>query len=571
MNPLLTKIKGWWTAATPGQRLTTLGGSALTIVVVLAIASYAAKPKFTMLFGGLTAVDQAAVVTEVQGLGIPVKYDTAGTVEVPEGKAAEVRMRLATTGKLPKSSHPGNGDLGAMNLYTTPAVERERLKTILEGELASSIETVPGIQQARVHLTLGDPSPFGDRQRASTASINVVQSGSGMLTSDQARGIAMLVGNGVDGLELKNVVVLNERMEPIFNGADSVGTEHLAEKKLDLERQVGKGEERKLQSALDTMFGPGSTLVTVRAEVDLDEEDVTTSSRNVKEGAAVESSKEKAPMSDGGTPRVPAGTAANGLGSGTPTAPTPAIGGTYTNEVKRMEPGFTDTVTKRKKATGGLRRMLINVAANTAKFKDEAESATFVASVDTFVRNEFKNQTDTASFQALVTPVKFDTSAQEIAVQAQEEAGGAAKRQQLVSLLPVAALLVVGFFVVRTLGKFGKSMVTPAFAGAGALQGGAVALGGAPGPRHSGGASALPASPLEAALSGHFNETGMLGLPGAKVDDGGIEFESDDERIRITKIKERTSIPLEQIRQMSVERPEAIAMLVKSWLMDEKR
>lgn len=573
MNPLLQKVKGWWIAATPGQRVTTLGGGALTIVLVLAVASYAAKPKYTMLYGGLSPADQASVVTEVQALGIPVQYDTAGKVEVPEGKAAEVKMQLATAGKLPKSSHPGNGDLGSMNLYTTPAVERERLKTILEGELARSIETVQGIQQARVHLTLGDPSPFGDRQRAATASVNVVQSGTGILTSDQSRGIAMLVANGVDGLEMKHVVVLNERMEPIFNGEDTVGTGQAANKKLELEREVGKTEERKLQSALDTMFGPGATLVTVRAEVDLDEEDSTTSSRKVKEGAEVEIAKEKAPMSADGAPNIPAGAEANMRGGAPTSAGASGNGGTYTNEVKRMEPGYIDSVVKKKKATGGLKRMMINVAANTVKFKDEVESAAFVQSVETFVRNEFKNQADTASFQALVTPVKFDTSAQEMATKAQDEANGAAKRQQYISLLPVAALLIVGFLVVRSLGKFGKPMLTPAFAGAGSLSSGAVALAGAPSGLQSG-TTALPgASPLEAALSSHFEENGALGLPGGakKGEDGGIQFESDDERIRITKIKERTSIPLEQIRQMSVERPEAVAMLVKSWLLDEKR
>lgn len=578
MNPLLTKIKGWWIAATPGQRLTTLGGSALTVVLVLAIVSYATKPKYTMLFGGLTPADQAGVVTEVQALGIPVQYDTAGTVEVPEGKAAEVRMRLAQAGKLPKSSHPGNGDLGAMNLYTTPAVERERLKTILEGELARSIETVPGVQTARVHLTLGDPSPFGDRQRAATASVNVVQGGNGILTSDQSRGIAMLVANGVDGLEMKNVVVLNERMEPIFNGEDTVGTGQAANKKLELEREVGKTEERKLQAALDTMFGPGATLVTVRAEIDLDEEDSKTESHKTKEGVEVEVGKEKAPMVADGNSDTVAGAEANMRGTPASSDKKKA-GGTYVNEFKKLQPGYVNSVVTKKKATGGLKRMLINVAANTAKFKDEAESASFVQSVDTFVRNEFKNQADTASFQALVTPVKFDTSAQEMATKAQEEASGAAKRQQYISLLPVAALLVVGFFVVRSLGKFSKPGLTPALAGMGAGMGGgsqpsgAMALGTNPA-THQTASNALPASsPLEAALSNHFEENGALGLPlgGKKSEEGGIQFESDDERIRITKIKERTSIPLEQIRQMSTERPEAVAMLVKSWLLDEKR
>ena len=582
MNPILNKIKGWWLAATPTQRLTTLGGGALSLVLLAAIASYAGRPKYTLLFGGLSPAEQAGVVSEVQAMNVPVRYDTAGKVEVPDDKAADVTMRLATAGKLPKSGHAGIDELGAMNLYTTPAVERERLKVIAENRLAESIQTSPGIKRAQVHLTLGDPSPFGDQQRPATASVNIIEGGNGMVGSDQAQGIAMLVANAVDGLALKNVVVLNERMEPIFNGSDSVGGENQATKKIDLEDQVGKTEARKLQAALDTMFGPGSTLVTARAEVDLDEEDSTINTRKVRDGAEVEVAKEKAPMGGDGAPAVPAGMAANTGTPGAPTASGTATGGkgNYENVVKRIEPGYTDTVNRRKKALGGLKRLLINVGANTAKFKDDTEKADFVRTVDTFVQNEFKNQTDTASFRAFVTPAKFNDDVQQIATKAQEEATAAAKRQQIISLLPVAALLVVGFFVVKSLGKFGKVSamgMTPALAGAGgmSLPGGYNAMGGA-------GTSGLPAgaerggvagSPLEAALSGHFDGGNPLGLPeGARRgEDGGIEFESDDERIRITKIKERTSIPLEQIRQMSVERPEAVAMLVKSWLMDEKR
>ncbi|MER3496772.1 MAG: hypothetical protein C4320_08415 [Armatimonadota bacterium] len=560
MGSLISRIRSWWLAATPGQRLGTIGGGALALVVIVLVASLAGKPRYTMLFGGLSAADQANVVGEVQAMGIPVQYDTSGTVEVPEGKAAEVRMRLATTGKLPKSAHAGSGDLAAMNLYTTPAVERERLRTILEGELAKSIETTPGISSARVHLTLGDPSPFGDQRREATASVNVVQGGSGSLTSDQSRGIAMLVANAVDGLSLKNVVVLNERMEALFNGSESVGTGHVAEKKIELERQVEKSEERKLQGVLDGMFGPGSTLVTVRAEVDLDEEDSTVTAHKVKDGAEVEIAKEKmAGGSDSGT-RIPAGLAANGVPS-TPAAPAASGStGAYTNEVKRIEPGTVDTLTRRKKATGGMRRMLINVAANTSPFKEGAEADAFVTSVRTFVTNEFSNQTDGTAFKALVTPVKFDMSLRNKAAEDGKEASALARRQQMISLLPVAALLIVGFFIVRMLGKVARPTYAVTPEGIQIPLGSGAGLSSTPG---LGNGSA--GSPLQAALNQHFDADGN---PLAHGRESGIEFESDDERIRISRIKERTSIPLEQIKQMSIERPEAVALLVKSWLME---
>ena len=575
MNPILNKIKGWWLAATPNQRLTTLGGGALTLVLVAAIASYAGKPKFTLMYGGLSPAEQAAVVTEIQAMGIPVQYDTAGSVEVPEGKSATVQMRLAQADKLPKQNHTVVDSKGG--LFQTPAEERQKLKALQESQLAAAIQTIPGVRTAQVNITLGDLSPFGDQQRPPTASVKVGQGGSGMLNAEQAQGIAMLVANSVDGLQLKNVVVLDDRAVPIFNGAESAGTENRPTKKIELEDQVARAEGRKLQAALDTMFGPGATLVTVRAELDLDDEESTVNTRKVLDGVEVEKSSENAPMSGGGTPAFPSGMAANTT-PGAPTAPpTPGSGGRYTNEVKRIEPGFKESVVKKTKATGGIKRMLINVGADTGRFDDPAKADEFVQSVEAYVRNEFKNQSDTASFQAFVVPAKFNRDAQEIMAKSQEESASAAKRQQIISLLPVGALMLVGFFVVKSLGKFGKANfgggMTPAMAGA--LPGsGTYAFSGAPG---SGRAPGLPvgrgASPLETALAGHFEGGSPLGLPGVggNLDVGGIEFESDDERIRITKIKERTSIPLEQIRQMSIERPEAVAMLVKSWLMDEKR
>lgn len=601
MGGFVLKLRNWWENATNAQRYGTIGGALFAIVLLYGIVSVASQPKYQMLYGGLSQTDQANIVSEVQTMGVPVKYDQPGQVLVPADKLPEVRMKLALAGKLPKSSHPGNAELGQMSLYTTPAVERERLKTILQGELATSIETMAGIRSARVHITLGDPSPFGEQRRQATASINISTENETPLSKDQSKGIALLVANAVDGLSISNVVVLNEKMEAIFNGREMEGSENIAEHKLDLERQIAKGEERRLQNVLDTMFGAGSTLVTVRAEVDLDEETSRVSERSylpVKKGSIeIQKAVEKMPLEGG----APTGTAAAGADANlqAPAATANATGtgakGEYVNEVSRVEPGIKETTKDTKKATGAIKSMVINVAADVSKFRKTLsdpvtdEETEYVRSVTDFVRNEFATKVgeDANLFSARVTPIIFDNSSKLVAEKAQKDAESAARNQQIISLLPVLALVAIGFMVAKQVSKYAKShavglpaVVTP--------EGIMVRLPSgqlAPMPEEQ--LSQVLASTQEIqnpALAQALNRSSsginasdelaasleQIGVQEALKGEG-IEFEESEERIRIAKIKERTSIPLEQIKQMGKERPEAVAMLVKSWLAEERR
>ena len=601
MGGMLSTIKTWWDNATNVQRYGTLGGIGVVVLLLVGTFMVASQPRYSLLYGGLSDPERAIIVTEIQAMGIPVKYDQAGAISVPADKVPDINLKLASSGKMPKSGHPGNGDLSAMNLYTTPAVERERLKSIREGELASTLERSPGVQSARVHITLGDPSPFGDQRRPSTASVDIVSASVGNVTRDQARGMAMLVANSVDGLDVKNVNVINEKMEVLFNGADLEGGSSLAERKQEVERQTAKEEERRLQSALDKMFGPNSTLVTVRAEVDLDEESSHSEDTSPKKGVVSQKASETMGMAGGGgTPptisgidsqKAPAdkgGAAAGQAGKD---------GGKYVQQVLKMDTGSLRVTKDIKKAPGGIKSMVINVMANVGRFKpEEAEKrSAFETAVREFVTTEIANKQvgeDKDKFIAKVTPTEFDTTIQVKAEAAQKEATSAERMQQVISLLPILALVVVGFMVVKQIGKFSK----PAMVTMSTPQGTLVQI---PATTYASGsypAGYLPYTPGQPLNQGapqleqvaNKETLSNLGIPTnippenqlayaleQQTQDSkheqGVEFENTDERLRIARIKERTSIPLEQIKQMAKERPEAVALLIKSWMVEERR
>jgi flagellar biosynthesis/type III secretory pathway M-ring protein FliF/YscJ len=48
-----------------------------------------------------------------------------------------------------------------------------------------------------------------------------------------------------------------------------------------------------------------------------------------------------------------------------------------------------------------------------------------------------------------------------------------------------------------------------------------------------------------------------------------LEDEDDDVPVHIRDIREKVDVPLERIRKMAKEKPEMIANLLKSWVMEE--
>jgi flagellar M-ring protein FliF len=569
MGGFLDRIKDWWANSSPTQRYTTLGGIALTVMLLVGVFSVSSRPSYAMLYGGLSQTDQAAIVSEIQTQGIPVKYDIPGQVEIPADKVAEVRMRLATSGKVPKSAHMGMANLADMNLYTTPAVERERLKAIAEGELAQSIETHPGVRSARVHITLGDPSPFGDQQRPPTASISLITSGAGSVSREQARGIALMVANSVDGLDMKSVAVLDEKAETLFNGNEMQGGDSVASRKLEMEGSYARKEEQRLQARLDKIFGTGATEVSVHAEVNMDEIREKKNEHKVVMGKTpLKSMTEK--MGDVNKDGGAAGLVANGGDTSAPATVDGKKGDGYISETKMFEPSRTEIETTTNKSIGSVKSVLINVAANTSVFADE-ESLT---AVRTFVANEIANHPGDQKFKASVVPMAFDVKAKTQVESAQSDAASAARMQQILSMLPIAALVVVGVLVMKQLGKVTRTTIVPTTA---------LATAGGPTYGYSQGGMASISPVIVEELKNLGLEPGTEAYQAIaatieantpamnEADENGIIYRDSSDVMEVQKIREKKSSHLIALQQMAKERPEPTAMLIKTWLSEETK
>ncbi len=551
---LLQRFRLWWEAIDRSQRVQVIVGSAFFVLVLAGVFVFASRPKMDLLFGGLAPQEYGSVVQELSAKGIPVEYDERGNVSVPHQMKAKALMELATANKLPMTTHKGVESLGDLNAFTSKAQQDEMIKAAKEGELANSIQTLQGVGSALVHINFGKDSPFADDSTPPTAVVNITEQAGATFGKEEGLAIARLVQHAVNGLKSENVVVINSLGQMLYDGANQGMAGNGASTKLEAQLTESKRRERELQSTLDTVFGAGNTVARVDVVLNMDETsefvDKTTASPDpVQQDTATEE------MGGGGAGAVGG---ISGLAANNPAGLAPATSsssssgsGNYTSKVtsSRFAPNVTRQTIKR--AAGDVTAMTVNVIANKSAVKD-------VAAVKQFVTDYLGSKYGDDNFKSSVVETDFDTAAQKADAKAASSAASSAKMQQMLSILPIVALLVVGFMVVKAISKHAPApiVIDAALSADGSA---ALPLG------QASAAVQMPSEGAAAIVAKRHSEEG-------EEDDGSIVFEDDsDGPVKVGRIKDKVDVPLEQIRKMALKRPDAVATLLKSWMMEDRK
>jgi type III secretion protein J len=207
------------------------------------------------LVSGVDEAQANEVVAALAAAGIPSKKVAGGTTPggagtgAPEGgHRVEVApadlprgLRVLEAAALPRPASPSLSDVfSGGGLVPTPTEERARLASAYAGELARTLETLPGVRRARVHVALPDGSGLrlddgADGGRHPVASVMLLVAppspadGSGGPAAEASAlddaGVARLVAGAVDGLEPESVAVVRvpgpPAPRPALTGAGS--------------------------------------------------------------------------------------------------------------------------------------------------------------------------------------------------------------------------------------------------------------------------------------------------------------------------------------------------------------
>ena len=143
-------------------------------------------------------------------------------------------------------------------------IQNIRYQRGLEGELARSIMSIQGVEDARVHLGIQAESGFVlSNQPPSSASVVLTLSAGVRLTPAQVRAITQLVAGSVPGLLATNVHVVDQ------TGALLDGTVDDQSVSDDLLQAVARPVTRNLTQLLDSAVGHNNYRVTVMPALDL--------------------------------------------------------------------------------------------------------------------------------------------------------------------------------------------------------------------------------------------------------------------------------------------------------------
>lgn len=241
------------------------GVAAVLTAFFLYVAGVISEPAKSILYAGLETREAASVTAKLDAMNVPYEAKgDGGTILVPADQVTKLRMELASE-NLPAAGVGYEIFDKSDSFGTTAFVQNINQLRALEGELARSIQTIDGIDTARIHLVVPERQLFSHDSQSPSAS--VVLKTRGTLDRGQVAAIQHLVAAAVAGLEPARVAIVDDKGDLLAGGEDKTGTEATSS---DEESQTTNFEDRlrqRIESMVASLVGPGHVRVQVAADM----------------------------------------------------------------------------------------------------------------------------------------------------------------------------------------------------------------------------------------------------------------------------------------------------------------
>ena len=197
-------------------------GIGVILALTIAVLWWMFTPRQQLLFGNLREGDAAEIAQSLNEWKVAHRFVDGGKgITVPADLVYETRMRLVSAG-VPRGGHVGFELFDDADFGVTEFAQRVNYQRALQGEIERTIASLPGVDTARVHLTIRRPDLFVGEREGSKASVALTLRQGELLTRQQVAGIRSLVAAAVEGLSSEQVSVLDS------SGALLAGTKNIS-------------------------------------------------------------------------------------------------------------------------------------------------------------------------------------------------------------------------------------------------------------------------------------------------------------------------------------------------------
>ncbi len=259
-----------------GKRLGLLVALAAGVAALVSVTLWTQQPDMQVLFANLAPEDAGAIVEKLKEAKVPYEIGGSGaSILVPSAQVHDLRLQMAGQG-LPHGGGVGFEIFDRTTLGMSEFVQKLNYRRALQGELARTIAQMPDVARARVHLAVPERRLFSAEHDRPRASVVLSLRGSNALSRGQIQGIVHLVASSVEGLQPRDVTVVDGNGRLLSegnNGGD--GPTRLTGSQLDYQRTLEKDIETRIQTMLERIVGNNKAVVRVSSVLDLRQVEMT--------------------------------------------------------------------------------------------------------------------------------------------------------------------------------------------------------------------------------------------------------------------------------------------------------
>lgn len=211
LKNMMGKLKDLWSKWKPIQKVIIIGIVLVVIVVIIASARLSSAPTTVRLFNA-PVTDQAALTNILDRLSqenVEAYTTEDGYISVQDDITAR-RMReiLVSEDLVPSSIDPW-ASFYDRSWSTTDADQNVKLKNTIQKQLKQHIEAINDIQMADVNIVLPENQLFSADQNPVTASVIIKTKPASSFLTDRKRilGLQKLVLSAVEGLKAENLII----------------------------------------------------------------------------------------------------------------------------------------------------------------------------------------------------------------------------------------------------------------------------------------------------------------------------------------------------------------------------
>lgn len=431
-------IREFWGKLSRPQKIITVIAPLIVAVTLFSLIFWAGRPQYVSLFSNLPDTEAGTITTKLKDLKVDYQLANNGsTILVPQSQAAEVRLELANAG-LPQGSKFSFDYLNSVRLGETDDDRKIRYVLGLQTELETTLNSLAGVEEARVHIVMPDPSLFEDKEKPATAAVTLKVAQGTEIAEEQVKAIANLLGGSVEGLQPENVTIVdtkgNTLSDVLRNEADP---KKLTITQLQLQQKVETDLLKSLQSMLDRVFGVGKTVVRTNAVLNFDQVSINSTKNGpgavVSEQNSTENATNNTPggVTPGVTTNVPGYVGTTGNASTSTSA--------KTDSTRNYQ--VDSTQEQRIVAPGSVKRLSVSIMADSDVVTDGQ-----LAQIETIVASA-SGIDITRGDQIKVAALPFDKTGID---QEQQQRDAAARSQQISRYveLGIGAFLALIFIII---------------------------------------------------------------------------------------------------------------------------